>query len=127
MSTRTRLLAVTGATVALATMFALPAGAASSKPGNEVGSAHAPCGTTAPDKDSSSWLATARTAAKQRSGSSTSCEALGTVQTSDRLDYHCYTFGLDDFTWTYLRNVRTNVAGWVRDDLLKDGGSGVLC
>ncbi|MEU4448599.1 SH3 domain-containing protein [Actinosynnema sp. NPDC050801] len=127
MSARTRLLAVTGTAAALATMFALPAGAASAKPGNEVGAAHASCGTTAPDKDSSPWLATARTAAKQRSGSSTSCAALGTVQTSDRLDYHCFTYGNDNYTWTYLRNDRTDVAGWVRDDLLKDGGSGVRC
>ncbi|MEU4747003.1 SH3 domain-containing protein [Actinosynnema sp. NPDC023658] len=118
---------MTGTAIALATVFALPAGAAPAKPGGEVGAAHAACGTTKPDKDDSSWLATAETAARQRSGSSTSCTALGTAQTSDRLDYHCYTVGNDGYTWTYLRNDRTGVAGWVRDDLLEDHGSGVPC
>ncbi|MFC7615459.1 hypothetical protein ACFQV2_20125 [Actinokineospora soli] len=26
--------------------------------------------------------------------------------------------GNDGYTWTYLRNLRTGVRGWVRDDLL---------
>lgn len=60
---------------------------------------------------------------QQRSGS---CRTDGVLQTSDRADHHCYTVGNDGYSWTFLRNVRTNVAGWVRD-LLDDGGSLVYC
>jgi hypothetical protein len=40
-------------------------------------------------------------AAKQRSGSSTGCVAVGVLQpTDDALDF-CFTDGNDGFTWTY--------------------------
>lgn len=57
--------------------------------------------------------------ANQRSGSSTSCLALGALQPTDDALYFCYTFGSDGFTWTYNQNLRTNVRGWTRDDLLR--------
>lgn len=62
-------------------------------------------------------------AANQRSGSSTGCTILGVLQPTDDATYFCWTRGNDGFTWTYLRNQRTNVRGWVRDDLLDDNGA----
>lgn len=58
-------------------------------------------------------------AARQRSGSSTSCSAPGELQPTDDALYYCFTFGNDGFTWTYNENLRTTVRGWTRDDLLK--------
>ncbi len=109
--------------LAVATSGFLFASPASADPKGEVAPAHAACGKNASDLDSGAWGATAKTAARQRAGSSQSCDTDGVLQTSDRADYHCYTVGNDGYTWTFLRNVRTNVAGWVRDDLLEDGGS----
>lgn len=115
--------------VAALTVMGIGIGTSANAAPKEVGIAplHASCGTSAPDLDGGAWNATASTAANQRSGSSTSCNILGVAQTSDRLDYHCYTSGNDGYTWTYLRNDRTNVAGWVRDDLLEDYGSVEHC
>lgn len=87
--------------------------------------AAAPCGTTATDKDNSGWNNTAN-GANQRSGSYTSCAILGIAYSSHNLDYHCYTrIGSSTETWTYLRNdsASPDTYGWVRDDLLSDGGS----
>ena len=104
------------------------AGVASAAPGDDVSVANAPCGTSVSDQDGSAWNTTAETAARQRSGSSTSCATNGVLQTADRADYHCYTWdSIRSATWTYLRNVRTGVEGWVRDDLLSDSGSRVEC
>lgn len=89
-------------------------------------SAHASCGTSAPDSDSSAWGYYAN-GANERTGSSTSCTSRGIAYNNDRLDYHCYTAGNDGYTWTYLHNVTDNVYGWVRDDLLSNGGSYVYC
>jgi hypothetical protein len=61
--------------------------------------------------------------ANQRSGSSTSCTAPGALQPSDDAIYFCWTRATDGSTWTYLRNIRTGVQGWVRDDLLKENGA----
>ena|SRR5689334_8919909 len=99
--------------------------AAPEKPGGDVGVLHAPCGKTAPDKDSSSWETTGY-GANQRSGSSTSCAITGVAGAGDRLDYHCFTSGQGG-TWTYLRNDTDGTRGWVRDDLLGDNGSYVSC
>lgn len=102
------------------------ASAAPEKPVDGVGVLHASCGTTAPDKDNSSWETTGY-GANQRSGSSTSCAIRGVAGAGDRLDYHCYTLGNDGYTWTYLRNDSDGTAGWVRDDLLGDNGSYDRC
>ncbi|MDX5456160.1 hypothetical protein ACFWRG_14635 [Micromonospora tulbaghiae] len=89
-------------------------------------SAHAACGKTVGDKDSSNWPKSAN-GANERSGSSTGCGINGVAYNTQQLDYHCYTVGNDGYTWTYLRNNSTGVQGWVRDDLLSDGGSYVYC
>ncbi|OSP44205.1 hypothetical protein B7767_06180 [Streptomyces sp. 13-12-16] len=88
--------------------------------------AHASCGTTVSDKDGSSWGKTAN-GANERSGSSTGCTIKGVAYNTQSLDYHCYTVGNDDYTWTFVRNDATGVTGWIRDDLLSDGGSYVYC
>ncbi|WP_033310122.1 SH3 domain-containing protein [Streptomyces iakyrus] len=89
--------------------------------------AAASCGRTASDMDSSAWNRTAN-GANERSGSSTSCASNGIAYNTHRLDYHCYTrIGNTSETWTYLRNDTTGTSGWVRDDLLSDGGSLVYC
>ncbi|MEU1889026.1 SH3 domain-containing protein [Micromonospora rifamycinica] len=90
-------------------------------------SAHAACGVSVDDKDSSTWRATG-SGANMRSGPSTSCSIKGTAGSGQRLDYHCYIFvQADGYTWTFLRNDSTGKTGWVRDDLLSDNGSLVNC
>jgi hypothetical protein len=89
-------------------------------------SAYASCGTTVSDKDGSAQGRYAD-GANERSGSSTSCVAKGIAYSTQTLNYYCYTVGNDGYTWTYLRNVTTGVTGWVRDDLLSNGGSFVYC
>jgi hypothetical protein len=83
----------------------------------------AACGQTGPNwTNKITTNAAYPNAANQRSGSSTSCVALGVLQPTDDALYYCYT-GASDGTWTYLKNLRTGVRGWVRDDLLRDNGS----
>lgn len=62
-----------------------------------------------------------------RNGSSTSCPALGVLEPTDDARYFCFTGGNDGFAWTFLRDTRTKVEGWVRDDLLRLGGSIDFC
>lgn len=88
--------------------------------------AHAGCGTTVGDSDGSAWGKTAN-GANARSGSSTGCAIKGVAYNTQTLDYHCYTAGNDGYTWTFVRNDSTGVTGWIRDDLLSDGGSYVNC
>ncbi|NGO75780.1 SH3 domain-containing protein [Streptomyces sp. YC504] len=92
--------------------------------------AYAPCGKKAPDKDSSSWRATAD-GVNMRSGSSTGCSINGYAGSTDKMDYHCQTEGAwsggSAMMWTYARNVRTGVEGWMRTDTLDDFGSQVDC
>jgi uncharacterized protein YraI len=90
-------------------------------------SAYAPCGTTASDRDGTSHP-TATVTANIRTGSSTSCTAVGSLLRGHRANYYCYTVNFDStYTWTYLRDVDTGKTGWVRDDLLPGGGSVVYC
>jgi hypothetical protein len=110
-------------------VVAAPAGAAppNADPGT-VSPLHAPCGTTGPNLENRVDAdAPSGGAANQRSGSSTGCTALGVLQPTDDALYHCWTLGNDGFTWTYLRNQRTGVRGWVRDNLLDGNGSSVWC
>ncbi|MFF5921779.1 SH3 domain-containing protein [Streptomyces flavochromogenes] len=89
--------------------------------------AGAACGKTVADKDGSTWNKTAD-GANQRSGSSTGCGINGIAYNTHLLDYHCYTrIGSSSETWTFVRNDATGVSGWIRDDLLSDGGSLVYC
>jgi hypothetical protein len=93
--------------------------------------AYADCGRTAPDRDGGSWRATAN-GAHMRSGSNTGCSSNGLAYSGDALDYHCVTEGLPNsqgltLWWTYVRNTRTGVQGWMRSDVLSDNGSRVSC
>lgn len=88
--------------------------------------AHAPCGRTASDLDTSA-VVTGADQARLRSGSSTGCTALGVSYSSHRLNYYCWTRGNDGYTWTYLRNDSTGIKGWSRDDNLPNGGSYARC
>lgn len=121
-------LAVATAVIAMpAALFAVPAQAAP-KTGAEVGAQHFACGSGArPNRDPISAVTGADSGARIRTGSSTSCTAPGSIQPSDQLDYYCFTLGNDGYTWTYLRNRRTGVQGWTRDDLLPGNGSGYGC
>ncbi|HEU5470933.1 MAG TPA: SH3 domain-containing protein [Actinophytocola sp.] len=107
------------AVAATGLVLAGPASAAP-KPGpGSVGPMHAPCNTAGPNLENRVEAdAPASGAANQRSGSSTGCGAPGALQPTDDALYFCWTSGNDGFTWTYLRNQRTGVRGWVRDDLL---------
>ncbi|MBY8849304.1 SH3 domain-containing protein [Saccharothrix longispora] len=87
---------------------------------------HASCGTNGPNLDSRNSSGAA-SGARLRTGSDTGCTGRGSSQPADGLDYYCYTVGNDGMTWTFLRNTRTGVVGWTRDDLLSDGGSTVHC
>ena len=92
--------------------------------------AHANCGRSVSDRDGSSWPTGARDA-RLRTGSSsvsdTNCPIVGISYPAHRLDYHCYTFGNDGYSWTFLRNDATGRQGWTRDDLLPGYGSTVYC
>ena len=86
------------------------------------------CGTTQSDKDGSRYGYSFVTSGTNiRSGPSTSCTVKGLAYPSQRADYYCFVTGGDGYTWTYLRDVSTNVTGYVRDDLLADHGSTVHC
>ena len=85
---------------------------------------NASCGTVGPNVGNEFHAdAPAGDAANQRSGSSTGCTILGVLQPTDDATYFCWTRATDGLTWTYLRNERTKVRGWVRDDLLDDNGA----
>src|SRR5262245_36860697 len=72
---------------------------------------HAPCGTTGPNRDHAIHPdAPAGDAVNQRNGtialSPTNCPILGVLQPTDDAEYFCWTRGNDNFTWTFLRNIR---------------------
>jgi hypothetical protein len=97
-------------------------------PGAEAAPRHAVCGQVGPNLENFLSLdSSAPLALNQRTGSSTGCPIVGSLIPSDDNIYFCFTFGNDGFTWTYLRNLATNVRGWVRDDGLRDFGSFVHC
>lgn len=101
-------------------VLAAPASAAPKPEPNAVGPLYAPCGTVGPNLENRVEAdAPASGAANQRSGSSTGCPAPGALQPTDDALYFCYTWDNNlTYSWTYLRNQRTGVRGWVRDDLL---------
>jgi hypothetical protein len=84
------------------------------------------CGSTPPDLDPLPQAAHKANGVNMRTGSSTSCTSRGLAYDSDVINYQCWTAG-SDWTWTYARDVTTGRAGWMRDDLLTDGGSRVHC
>jgi hypothetical protein len=86
------------------------------------------CGPAPRDKDGSAWGKYFKVnGVNMRRSPSTQSQICGQGQKSHRVDYHCYTFGRDGRTWSYVRDVNTHYAGWVRDDLLKGYGSLVRC
>lgn len=62
-----------------------------------------------------------------RTGPSTSCTSLGQGQPSHSVTYWCWTGPSGGFTWSFLIDNTTSVAGWVRDDLLAGNGSQFHC
>lgn len=115
---------------ALMALGLLPAAASAQPSTASVSPAADPiknCGPAPSDADSSSWGTPFSGATNMRRSPSTgSTPICGVAQASHRADYHCYTVG-EGGTWTYVRDVNTTFAGWVRDDLLSDGGSFVPC
>lgn len=110
--------------------LAAPASAAPKTDPGGVSPMHAPCGTPGPNLENRVEAdAPASGAVNQRSGtiaaSPTNCPIVGVLQPTDDALYFCYTWGLDDFSWTYLRNQRTGVRGWSRDNLLDLNADGV--
>ena len=106
-----------------------PASAAPKADRDDVGVMHAACGSPAPttregriDAD-----APAGGAVNQRNGtialSSTNCTIVGVLQPTDDAEYFCWTSANDGYTWTYLRNTRTGIRGWARDNLLDGNGA----
>jgi hypothetical protein len=63
----------------------------------------------------------------QRCCPSAACTSQGALQPTDDALYFCWTVGDDGSTWTFLRNLRTGVQGWVRDNLLRNNGSSRFC
>lgn len=86
------------------------------------------CGPAPRDKDSSAWGKYFKSnGVNIRRSPSTSATKCAQGQKSHKVDYHCWAFGSDGRTWTYLRDVTTRYAGWVRDDQLAGYGSSVRC
>lgn len=86
------------------------------------------CGPHPADKDGSSWGRYFKVnGVNIRKYPNTHSKICAQGQKSHRVDYHCWKVGSDGYTWTYLRDVNTHYAGWVRDDLLKNYGSAVHC
>lgn len=113
------------ATVAVAGALSVTAlGAPAASASDEVGPLA--CTATAPDKDASAYQYTFGDGVNIRKGRSTNCTVLGIAYSNQLADYHCWS-AYDGYTWTYLRNAATGVTGWVRDDVLSDGGSSVWC
>jgi len=62
-----------------------------------------------------------------RSGTSINCQPLvATINPNDVLRYQCWTEGQDG-TWTYLQDGNIGKWGYIRNDLLTNGGSHVTC
>ncbi|MCS7483325.1 SH3 domain-containing protein [Umezawaea endophytica] len=109
-------------------LIATPAQAGTPK-GDGVTVQHYACNSAVvpPNSDPISAITGGSSGARIRTGSSTSCTAVGSIEPSHRLDFYCYTLGNDGYTWTYLRNTSTSRQGWVRDDLLPNYGSSYHC
>jgi hypothetical protein len=86
------------------------------------------CGSAPADKDGSRWGKYFKVnGVNIRKSPSTSSRICAQGQKSHVVDYHCWTWGSDGYTWTYVRDVTTRYAGWVRDNLLVNNGSRVRC
>jgi hypothetical protein len=123
-----KLAAVVAGVALPAVLIAAPVQAGTPK-GDGVSVQHYACNSAVvpPNYDPISAITGGTSGARIRTGSSTSCTAVGTIEPSHRLDYHCWTRGNDGYTWTYLRNVTTGKRGWTRDNLLPGNGSNYGC
>ena len=89
----------------------------------------AACGRNGPTANpvrTNNALAAGVDAAKIRTGSSTSCTAVGQLNPGDDANYFCFTVA-GSFTWTFLQDIQSGKRGWTRDDLLKNDGSFTFC
>lgn len=89
----------------------------------------AACGKNGPTSSSTRTndaLAPGVSAALIRTGSSTSCTAVGQINPGEDATYFCFTFA-GNFTWTFLQDIQSGKRGWTRDDLLRDDGSFNFC
>ncbi len=72
-----------------------------------------------------------RNAVNIRSGphaaAGSACSVVGTLNTNDKVFYHCYTTTQNEGTWTHLRKSGTTLNGWVKDTLLPGNGSNYPC
>lgn len=87
------------------------------------------CGAKPSDKDQSKYPKPfTKGTTNVRSGPDTSCGIVIQVNPHNKADYHCYHPGEagDKVAWTYMR-VKESAYGWVRNDMLSDGGSGIRC
>lgn len=90
--------------------------------------AHAACGSTRPPNLDATAISSKGSGINMRSGSSTACSINGTIYGTHQIDYYCWTAGSPSgYTWTFARDVTASWAGWMRDDLLNDGGSKSWC
>jgi hypothetical protein len=55
------------------------------------------------------------------------CGAWDVLRQGDGAFYYCFTGDPGGRTWTFLRNARTGITGWVLDSQLRDNGSLVYC
>jgi hypothetical protein len=86
------------------------------------------CGPAPADKDHSRYGRYFRVnSVNMRRLPSTSATICAQGQKSHLVDYHCYKTGRDGHTWSFVHDVTTNYAGWVRDNLLVGNGSLVHC
>jgi ABC-type cobalt transport system substrate-binding protein len=86
------------------------------------------CGPAPADKDASSWgKYFKKKGVNMRRLPKPNSLICGQGQKSHKVDYHCWTTGSDGYTWSYVRDVNTHYAGWVRDNLLVGNGSLVHC
>jgi hypothetical protein len=70
---------------------------------------------------------TAANGVNLRSGTNTNCQPpVATLNPSDLLRYQCWTQA-EDGTWTYVQDGNTGTWGYIRNDLLTNGGSHVQC
>jgi hypothetical protein len=86
------------------------------------------CGRPVPrDRDSSRWGRYFEVnGVNIRFRPTTNSRVCGQGQKGHRVDYHCYKEGQGG-TWTFVRDVNTRRAGWVKDTLLEGYGSYVHC
>lgn len=103
---RSRLLAVTGAAV-----LALSGGLVASATPAAADDAHCYYSGAHPDVTHSGATAFGDGTAIRR-GPYSDCDILGRGYPTQGIDVHCYIQNSNNYTWVYLRDTSTGVAGW---------------